>query len=83
MFNSKPKKKSLIEEANELVEQSQGIKSVFVKMKTDLEDKNKALQGKADQITEAMDALKAAKSSIYHEESSNKGVIKQLDTILN
>lgn len=74
--------KTLIEEANDLVAQSKGIKSVFTTMKTNLEDKNIALGEKAAQIGDAMKALKEADALISKEALSNDNVVKQIDKII-
>lgn len=81
-FNTKPKKKTLIEEASELVAQSQGIKSVFSTMKTNLEEKNIALGEKSVQIDEAVKALQLAQNTISTEAESNDNVVKQINKIL-
>lgn len=81
MFNTK-KKKTLIEEASELVEQSKGIKAVFSTMKTDLEDKNIALGEKSNQISDAIKALQDAQHTISDEALSNDNVVKQINKIL-
>ena len=80
MFTTK--KKTLIEDATQLVEESREIKSVFVKMKTDLENKNVALGDKASEIEDAIKALKDAQQTIGEEAESNDSTIKNIDKIL-
>jgi len=75
-------KKTLIEEASSLVEESKGIKSVFTTMKTNLENKNIALGEKSAQISDAIKALKEASDLISKEALSNDGVVKQIDKII-
>lgn len=75
-------KKTLIEEANELVEESKGLKSVFTTMKTNLENKNVALGEKSAQIADVMKELTNADANISNEALSNSNVISQLDKII-
>jgi ribosomal protein L29 len=81
MFTTK-KPVGLIENAALLVEKSKKIKSVFTKMRDDLEDSNVELNFEKEKIDEAVKELTEARFQLSTESLSNDSVIKKIDKIL-
>lgn len=81
MFTKK-KVPTLMESAALLVEKSQGIKSVFSKMKDDLEDTNISLDFEKEKIDELLVQLSNSKASLEEEKKTNEKVIVNIDKII-
>ena len=87
MFGKKEKKEekkepTLLESVDIIVDESKKIKSVFVKMKEDLDNKNTDLEFKKEIIQSEIDSYLSAISKVEEEVKSNESVIKNIDKII-
>ena len=82
MFSKPVVKRTLLEQALELVKESKGIKSVFSTMKTNLENKNVQLEQKSEELSDAVFVLANAQEQIHQEAASNIKVINEITKII-
>lgn len=81
LFGKKPEL-TLIESIEQSIDESLKIKSVFSKMKEDLDSKNVELNFKKEQLDESMDVLIKLRDKLVGEHTSNEKVIKNIDKII-
>lgn len=74
--------KTLHDAAKQEISKSTGIKSAFVKMKSDLEESNNSLEMTAQPIQDEMNELKSTLDLVNSEFKSNKTVVGNIDKIL-
>jgi len=82
LFDKEEVKLTLTESIEQSISESLKIKSVFSKMKDDLEEKNVELNFKKDQLDEKMDELIKLRDRVVGEHSSNEKVVKNIDKII-